>query len=369
MQPFIPLESAIQVLQHLIAIPSFSREEQATADYLEQFLRDQRVEVQRCKNNIWARNRYADPQKPTILLNSHHDTVRPNSGYRSDPFLPSLEVLDTHPFSEKRQLFGLGSTDAGGSLVALLFTFLEFYERKDLPYNLVVAATAEEEISGKDGIESLFPALGPIAFGIVGEPTQCAMAVAERGLLVVDGIAHGKAGHAAREEGINALYLALDDLHQIRNYSFERVSELLGPVKVTATQLQAGSQHNVVPATCTFTLDIRVNECYQLEEVFETLDRLTTSELRARSFRLRPSSISLHHPLVQAGLKLGLTTYGSPTSSDQALMPFPTLKIGPGDSARSHSADEFIYIHELADGLHCYRQLLQTLFDSTHEQR
>jgi len=223
MQPFIPLESAIQVLQHLIAIPSFSREEQATADYLEQFLRDQRVEVQRCKNNIWARNRYADPQKPTILLNSHHDTVRPNSGYRRDPFLPSLEVLDTHPFSEKRQLFGLGSTDAGGSLVALLFTFLEFYERKDLPYNLVVAATAEEEISGKDGIESLFPALGPIAFGIVGEPTQCAMAVAERGLLVVDGIAHGKAGHAAREEGINALYLALDDLHQIRSYSFAPV--------------------------------------------------------------------------------------------------------------------------------------------------
>lgn len=365
MQSATILESAIKVLQDLIALPSFSREEQATADYLEQLLRDQGVEVQRCKNNVWARNRYSDPQKPTILLNSHHDTVRPNSGYLRDPFLPSLEWVDNLPFSEKRQLFGLGSTDAGGALVALLFTFLEYYERKDLPYNLVFAATAEEEISGTGGIDYLLPELGPIAFGLVGEPTQCAMAVAERGLLVVDGTAHGRAGHAAREEGVNALYLALDDLHRIRNHSFERISELLGPVKVTATQLQAGSQHNVVPATCTFTLDVRVNECYQLEEVFETLDQLTNSELRARSYRLRPSFIPIHHPFVQAGLRLGLPTYGSPTSSDQALMPFPTLKMGPGDSARSHSADEFIYIHELADGLRCYRQLLQQLFDST----
>lgn len=366
MNQALPLEEAIQLLQQLIACPSFSREEQGTADLLEAFLLSKGVPCHRLHHNIWTTNRYYQPEKPTLLLNSHHDTVRPNSGYRRNPFQPSIEFEASLPFSEKRILYGLGSTDAGGALVALLFTFLAFYDQKNLPYNLVFAATAEEEISGTHGIECLLPHLGPLAFGLVGEPTNMQMAVAERGLLVIDGLATGRAGHAAREEGENALYKALDDLQKIRNYTFPKVSDLLGPVKVSATQIQAGVQHNIVPDTCTFTLDVRVNERYDLEEVFTTLQQLTTSQLKARSLRLRPSCMEETHPLVQAGVQLGLQSYGSPTCSDQALLPFPSLKIGPGESARSHTADEFIYIAELTAGLRGYSQLLQTLFTQHH---
>lgn len=366
MNQHLPLEEAIVLLQQLIACPSFSREEQGTAALLEGFLLSKGIPCHRLHHNIWATNRYYQSEKPSLLLNSHHDTVRPNSGYRRDPFQPSIEFEEGLPFLEKRILYGLGSTDAGGALVALLFTFLAFYDQKNLPYNLVFAATAEEEISGTNGIECLLPHLGPLAFGLVGEPTNMQMAVAERGLLVIDGLATGRAGHAAREEGENALYKALDDLQTLRNYSFPNVSDLLGPVKVTATQIQAGVQHNILPETCTFTLDVRVNEWYELEEVLTTLQQLTSSQLKARSLRLRPSSIDATHPLVQAGIQLGLHRYGSPTCSDQALLPFPSLKLGPGESARSHTADEFIYIAELAAGLRGYSQLLQSLFRQHH---
>lgn len=337
-------------MQELIATPSFSKEEDQTASVISRFLAEKGLASTRVGNNVFVKNLRFDSSKPTILLNSHHDTVKPNVQYTRDPFAPTIE---------EGKLYGLGSNDAGGCLVSLLATFLHFYERTDLKYNLVYAATAEEEISGIGGLEQTLSYLPPIDCAIVGEPTLMQMAVAERGLMVIDGVATGKAGHAARNEGENAIYKAMMDLEWIYCHRFEKVSELLGPTKMNVTVIETENKaHNVVPAQCRIVVDVRVNELYTFEEVLDIIKRNTQSEMVPRSTRLRSSMIPLDHPLVKAGLALGRSYYGSPTTSDKALMPFPALKMGPGDSARSHSADEFIYIHEIKDGIDLYIQLL-----------
>jgi len=356
-------QEAIELLRQLIATASFSKEEERTAQIIKDFLVLRKVEVHRLMNNIWVTNEDFEPGKPTILLNSHHDTVRPNKGYTLDPF---------SPIEKEGKLFGLGSNDAGGALVSLIVSFLNFYRREDLKYNLVLAATAEEEISGHNGIEALLQSpqfLHSVRIydgiyknwcGIVGEPTEMQMAVAERGLMVLDCISKGKAGHAARNEGENAIYLAMRDIDWFRNFQFERTSDLLGPVKMTVTSIQTENKaHNVVPGECSFIVDTRINELYSFEEVLDTIKSNVKSEVRPRSTRLRSSSIALDHPLIHAGKKLGRNYYGSPTTSDKALMPFPTLKMGPGDSARSHTADEFIYIDEIRSGIEMYIRLLE----------
>lgn len=259
------------------------------------------------------------------------------------------------------KLYGLGSNDADGPLVALIATFLYYYERADLKYNIIIAISAEEEISGVNGIERMLPELPPIAFAIVGEPTLMDMATAEKGLMVLDCVAKGKSGHAAREEGINAIYVAIDDIAWIRNYSFPKVSSTLGAMKMTATVINAGKQHNVLPAECTFTVDVRVTDCYTLEETLEIIQKHIKSEARPRSLRMRPSGIAADHPLVMSAKKMGVKLYGSPTTSDQALIPVPSVKMGPGDSARSHSADEFIYVDEIRKGIDIYIQLLDNM--------
>ena len=344
---------AIGLLKQLIATPSFSREEDQTALLLEQFLEQRNVPVRRLMNNVWAVNKHFDAAKPSLLLNSHHDTVKPNKAYTLDPFVP---------VEKDGRLYGLGSNDAGGSLVSLLAVFLHYYERTDLAYNLVFAATAEEEISGRQGIELLVPELPPISCGIVGEPTLMQMALAERGLLVLDVTVHGRAGHAAREEGENALYKAMDAIGWFRNYTFEKVSPLLGPVKMTVTVIETENKaHNVVPPVCKFVVDVRVNECYTFEEVLQTIGEHVNADVQPRSLRMRSTSIGTDHPLVKAGTVLGRTGYGSPTTSDKALMPFTTLKMGPGDSARSHTADEYIYTAEIEEGIGLYISLLNQI--------
>lgn len=346
-------EDAVLLLKELIATPSFSKEEEVTAGILCRFLGQREVVHARVGNNVFAKNKYYAESKPTLLLNSHHDTVRPNKGYTLDPFFP---------LEKEGKLFGLGSNDAGGCLVSLIASFLYFYERQDLPFNIVLAATAEEEISGTGGIEMTLPHLGRIDFGIVGEPTKLDLAVAERGLLVIDCTAEGKSGHAARNEGENALYKALEDIQWIRNYTFGKESQLLGPTRMTVTVIGTeNQQHNVVPSLCKFIIDIRVNECYRFEEVLEILQQNLKSRFQARSTRMKSSAIALDHPLVKAGLALGKNFYGSPTTSDKALMPFPTLKMGPGDSARSHTADEYIFLEEIKTGIETYIQLINTV--------
>lgn len=342
---------AIELLQQLIATPSLSKEEDKTAAIIETFLRRKGATVNRHLNNVWAKNKMFDAAKPTILLNSHHDTVKPNKGYTKDPFAPIIE---------DGKLYGLGSNDAGGALVSLLATFLHFYD-KSFKYNLIFAATAEEEISGKNGIESLLPQLGKIDFALVGEPTQMQLAIAEKGLMVLDCTAKGKSGHAAREEGVNAIYKAIKDIDWFSTFQFPKVSPLLGPVKMNVTVMHSGTQHNVVPDTCEFTVDVRVNEYYKNEEALEIIKQHVECEVKARSLRLQPSFIDEAHPIVTAGKELGLKVYGSPTISDRALMPFPSLKIGPGDSARSHIADEFIYIGEIEKGIDIYINMLNKL--------
>lgn len=344
--------TALELLQSLIATPSYSKEEADTAVIIENFFRVQNWQPRRKKHNIWAKNKHFDLAKPTLLLNSHHDTVRPVPGWTRHPFQAKIE---------HGRLYGLGSNDAGGPLVALIATFQYFYEHTDLPFNIIIAATAEEEISGANGIECLLPELEPIWAGIIGEPTQMQMAIAEKGLLVIDAEAKGRAGHAARDEGENAIYKALQDIHWVQEYQFPKQSELLGPVKMTVTQIHAGTQHNVVPDSCRFVIDVRTNEFYSNRIAFELLQAHLQSELKARSFRLNASRIGLEHPLVQAGRALGLGYFGSPTLSDQALLSFPTLKMGPGDSARSHTADEYIQLEEIAQGIEGYIALLEQL--------
>lgn len=344
---------AIDLLKKLIATPSFSKEENKTAGLIQEFFSAREIKTERLLNNIWSKNKFYDDSKPTILLNSHHDTVKPNKGYTLDPF---------SPIEKENKLFGLGSNDAGGALVSLIAAFFYFYEKENLNYNIVFAATAEEEISGKNGIEILLPHLGKIDCGIVGEPTQMQMAVAERGLLVLDCVAEGKAGHAAREEGDNAIYKAIKDIEWFQGYKFPKVSELLGPVKMSVTSIETeNKQHNITPPLCSFVVDVRVNELYSFEEVLKTIQQNVTCKVQPRSTRLRSTSIALDHPIVKAGLTLERTYYGSPTTSDKALMPFPTLKIGPGDSARSHIADEFIYLDEIKEGIKIYIKLLQQI--------
>ena len=341
---------AIELLKKLIATPSFSKEEDNSSAVIRNFLEKHEVKPEQHLYNIWAKNKYFDDNKPTILLNSHHDTVKPNKGYTLDPF---------SAIEKDGKLFGLGSNDAGGSLVSLIATFIYFYKKEDLKYNLVLAATAEEEISGYNGIEALLFYFDKIDCAIVGEPTQMQMAVAEKGLMVLDCIASGKAGHAARDEGESALYKAISDIDWFRSYNYDKVSGLLGPVKMTVTVIETDNKaHNVVPAQCKFVVDCRVNELYTFEELLDIIKSNVKSEVKPRSTRLRSSSIALDHPIVKAGLNLGITYYGSPTTSDKALMPFPALKIGPGDSARSHTADEFIYIDEIKNGIELYIQLL-----------
>jgi acetylornithine deacetylase/succinyl-diaminopimelate desuccinylase-like protein len=345
-------EKAVQLLTNLISTPSFSREEDGTALLLTEFFKKENVVVHRHGNNIWAKNKYFDTTKPTVLLNSHHDTVKPNTGYTRDPF--KAEAIDG-------KLFGLGSNDAGGPLVSLIATFLHFYDRSDLSYNIILAATAEEEVSGTGGIESIWNQITPVDFAIVGEPTLCDLATAEKGLMVLDCISRGKPGHAAREEGVNAIYTALPDIEWFRTYKFPLQSATLGDMKMSVTIIQAGSQHNVVPAECKFTVDVRVTDAYSLEEALAHIKQHVKCEVIPRSLRIRSSGIKMDHPLILAAQKMGLRLYGSPTTSDQALIPAPSVKIGPGDSARSHSADEFIYIAEIEQGIRTYITLLENV--------
>lgn len=344
---------AVSLLKSLIATPSFSKSEDNTAAILIDFFTRHQVPVNRSNNNVWVSLPSNRPNAPTLLLNSHHDTVKPVDGWQRNPFEGRVE---------DGVLYGLGSNDAGASLVSLAAVFLHFYQNKDLPCNLIYLASAEEEISGKLGVASVLPQLGEIDLAIVGEPTQTHLAIAEKGLMVIDGVAHGKAGHAAREEGENAIYIALKDIDLLRHLAFEKKSAQLGGIKISVTQIHAGTQHNVVPDACSFVVDVRTTDPYTNQEVFDILQENTQSTLTARSFRLNPSGIPVEHPIVQAGLSIGLTTFGSATLSDQALMPFPTLKMGPGDSKRSHTADEFIVIQEIYEGIDRYIQLLDHYF-------
>ncbi|SDM19275.1 acetylornithine deacetylase [Daejeonella rubra] len=345
-------DDSLDLLQNLISLPSISKEEALTAEAIDVFLQDRGVKTHRKENNIWAFNKYYDASKPTILLNSHHDTVKPNPGYTRDPFAADIE---------DGKLFGLGSNDAGGCLVSLIAAFLHFHEQENLKYNLCLAATAEEEISGKNGIELVVPELGLLEFAIVGEPTLMDLAIAERGLMVLDCVSHGKAGHAAREEGDNAIYKAIKDIEWFRTYEFSKKSSLFGPIKMSVTVIEAGSQHNVVPAVCKFTVDVRVTDAYRNEEVLKIIRQNVSCDVNPRSTRLKSSSISEDHPIIKAGIALGRKTYGSPTTSDQALLDIPSLKIGPGDSARSHMADEFIYVDEIEQGIDLYIQLISKI--------
>ena len=341
---------AISLLKQLITTPSFSEEEDKTAHLIEKFLQQKNIKANRYLNNVWATNKHFDKNKISLLLNSHHDTVKPNNGYTLNPF----EAIE-----KEGKLYGLGSNDAGGALVSLLSVFVYFYEAH-IPFNLIFAGTAEEEISGKNGVEILLNHLPKIDCAIVGEPTLMKMAVAEKGLLVLDCIAHGKAGHAARNEGINALYIAMKDINKLSAFQFPKISSLLGPVHIAVTSVNTlNKTHNIVPAECSFLVDIRVNELYSFEEVIGEIKENIISDIQPRSIRLNSSFIEENHPLVLAGTKMGIPSYGSPTCSDMALMDFPSLKIGPGDSARSHIADEYIFIDEIKEGIKTYIQLLQ----------
>lgn len=346
------MDKYIRLLKNLISTPSFSKEEEKAASIIRRFFTDKEIPFQIRKNNTWVQNKYFVKGKPVLLLNSHIDTVRPAKGYTIDPF---------SPIEEGDKLYGLGSNDAGGALVTLMAVFLHYYERQDLPWNLIFAATAEEEISGRQGLEIILPEISPISFAIVGEPTRMELAVAEKGLLVLDCYAYGKSGHAARNEGVNALYVALDDIAKLRNYKFDQVSELLGEVKITVTQIEAGTQHNVIPDVCHFVVDVRTNEFYPNKEAAHIIENLIDSEVKPRSFRLNSTGISIDHPVVDKARELGIRIYGSPTTSDQAIMHFPSVKIGPGDSARSHAADEYIYKSELITGFEKYIKLMEGL--------
>ena len=345
------LSDAVALLTRLIATPSVSRSENAAADVMEETIRSYGFVPHREANNVWIDDPQYDPARPTLMLNAHIDTVKPVATWTRKPF---------EPLREGERLYGLGSNDCGGGLVSLLQVFRLMVGRMRT-YNIIYVASAEEEVSGKDGFSRVLPLLPPVSVAIVGEPTGLQPAIAEKGLMVIDGVAHGVSGHAARGEGVNAIYEALDDLRFLRDYRFEKVSPLLGPTVMNVTMVSAGTQHNVVPDRCEFVIDVRTNELYRNEDVFEFLCQHTKSELRARSFRLHSSSIPREHPLVQRCESLGLTPFGSHTLSDQALMPFPSLKLGPGESARSHSADEYICVNEIEQAMLLYMHLLDGL--------
>ena len=342
---------AITLLSSLISIPSVSRDEEKVADFLQNYIEESGIMTGRSGNNIWCISPMFDTRKPTILLNSHIDTVKPVNGWRKHPFTAKME---------NGKLYGLGSNDAGASVVSL-FQVYRYLSATEQAYNLIFLASCEEEVSGKNGIESVLPLLPPITLGIVGEPTEMHPAIAEKGLMVLDVNAYGKAGHAARNEGENAIYKALDDIQWFRNHRFEKESPLLGPVKMSVTQVNAGTQHNVIPDLCSFVVDIRSNECYSNEELYQEIVANVKSEVKARSFRLNSSHIELEHPLVKRAVELGRVPFGSPTLSDQALMKFPSIKIGPGKSSRSHTADEYILVTEIEEAIKLYIKLLDKL--------
>ena len=342
---------ATTLLSSLIGIPSISREEEAVANFLQNYIEESGIMTGRSGNNIWCISPNFDLNKPTILLNSHIDTVKPVSGWRKHPFTAK---------TEDGKIYGLGSNDAGASVVSL-FQAYRYLSATEQAYNLIFLASSEEEVSGKNGIESVLQQLPPITLGIVGEPTEMHPAIAEKGLMVLDVQAHGKAGHAARNEGDNAIYKVLQDVQWFRDFQFEKTSSMLGPVKMSVTQINAGTQHNVIPDLCTFVVDIRSNECYSNEELYQEICSHVQSEVKARSFRLNSSHISADHPVVRRAVSMDRTPFGSPTLSDQALMKFPSLKMGPGNSSRSHTADEFILISEIEEAIRMYIELLDGL--------
>ncbi|MDR0418592.1 MAG: M20 family metallo-hydrolase [Prevotellaceae bacterium] len=341
----------VELLQSLIITPSISREEDKTASIIADFLKKEGIEVNCHLNNVYSLCKHYNENKPSLLLCSHHDTVRPASGYTRDPFQSTIE---------NGKLYGLGSNDAGASVVSLIATYIKFYD-KELPFNLVLGIVAEEEVQGPNGVESIKAMLGKIDCAIVGEPTQMQAAVGERGLMVLDCTAHGKQGHAARGEGDNALYHALDDIQWFSTFKFPKVSERMGEVKMTATMISCGTQHNVIPAECKYVVDVRPTDVYENEEIVEIIRRHVKSDVMPRSTRIRASSIADNHPLIVAAMGIGRKTYVSPTTSDIALLKLPSLKMGPGESARSHAADEFIYIKEIEEAINLYAQLIDKL--------
>ena len=341
----------LDLLKHLISIPSISREETDAVDYMEAWMKDNGFDdVRRVGNNLWVESAPAD-DRPVILLNAHIDTVKPASGYTRDPFTPSVE---------DGRLYGLGSNDDGGSLIALLETYSRLKDTKQ-QYRLIYSVTAEEEVSGRGGLDLLLPEIGKVDFGIMGEPTGMRMAVAEKGLMVLDCTAFGKSGHAARNEGVNAIYKALESIDWFRTHEFDRVNDYLGPVKMTVTQINAGTQHNVIPDRCTFVVDVRPNGMYTNPELLALIKAAVPCEVKERSTRIGSSHLPMDHPAVVKGLSMGLEPFGSPTTSNQALSPFPTLKIGPGESSRSHSADEYVGLEEIDCGIETYIKLLDGL--------
>lgn len=346
------VSDSVELLKAMIEIPSFSREEKEVADYLEEKFSVWGLSPSRNRNNLWMRNKEWSDVKPVILLNSHMDTVLPARGWTYEPFKATVE---------DEQITGLGSNDAGASVVSLIGTFRHFYAANNIPFNLIFCVSAEEEVSGENGVASILDQLGKIDLAIVGEPTQMQIAIAEKGLLVLDCEAKGRAGHAARNEGDNAIYKAICDIQILQTYRFPLESAVLGPVKMTVTQIEAGQQHNVVPDSCRFVVDVRTNEFYSNEEAFQIISGLIQSEVKPRSFRLNSSGINADHPLVRRGIEMGLHIYGSPTTSDQAVIPYPSIKMGPGDSARSHTANEYILINEIHDGIGTYIKLLEAL--------
>lgn len=346
-------DEAISLLKKLIETPSFSSEEEHTATHIENWFRYYEIPFKRTKNNVWATNLYFDESKPTLLLNSHHDTVKPNNGYTKNPFQAIVE---------DGKLYGLGSNDAGGCLVSLLATFTHFYSQSNLAYNLVIVASAEEESSGANGLNSMLSIIPRIDVAIVGEPTLMQLAVAEKGLLVFDAVVKGTPSHAAHPNTDNAIYNSIEVLNWFQNYKFEKTSFVLGDVKMTVTQINAGKQHNAVPASVELVVDVRVNDAYTNAEIVQILQKETPCDrMIPRSLKLNSSSIPIEHPLVEAGKALGRKTYGSPTLSDQAVLSCPSLKLGPGDSRRSHTADEFIYLHEIEEGINLYIKILEEI--------
>ena len=343
--------NAIELLKKLIEVPSFSSEEGNTATVIESWFTEYKIPFNRTINNVWATNKYFEEGKPCLLLNSHHDTVKPNKGYTKDPFVA---------IEEEGKLCGLGSNDAGGCLVSLIATFTYFYKRRNLDYNLIIVASAEEENSGDNGLNSMLDIIPEIDVAIIGEPTLMNLAVAEKGLVVFDAIVKGTPGHAAHPNNDNAIYNTIPVLNWFQEYKFDKKSPILGDVKMTVTQISAGKQHNAVPAEVELVIDVRVNDNYTNQEIADILERKSPcSSIKARSLRLNSSSIPISHPLVEAGVEMGRKTYGSPTLSDQAVLSCPSLKLGPGDSSRSHTADEFIFIDEIKEGIAVYIELLE----------
>ena len=343
-------ENAISLLKNLIETQSFSSEEENTALLIEGWFTENKIPFKRTKNNVWATNKYFDESKPNLLLNSHHDTVKPNSAYTKNPFKAIVE---------DGKLYGLGSNDAGGCLVSLIATFTYFYHQENLKYNIVIVASAEEESSNPNGLNSMLPIIPHIDVAIVGEPTLMNLAIAEKGLIVFDAVVEGTPSHAAHPNNNNSIYNTIEVLQWFNHFKFEKTSETLGDVKMTVTQINAGSQHNVIPAHVHLVVDVRVNDAYSNQEIADILqEKSPCTKITPRSLRLNSSSISIEHDLVKAGIAMGRKTYGSPTLSDQSILNCQSLKLGPGDSKRSHSADEFIYLKEIEEGIEIYVELL-----------